>query len=135
MSKKKELLSILNPSIINKKYNDYNIKLINQIDLINITIQSNNSFNIYQSNFNLQYLNSFKLFISKNIQQIIQLICDLIEEKNIEIKINDKKLKLILSPEDELTLKKKNYNSNEVIEKLINEFENIKNENKYFKRM
>ena len=53
MSKKKELLSILNPSIINKKYNDYNIKLINQIDLINITIQSNNSFNIYQSNFNL----------------------------------------------------------------------------------
>ena len=29
MSKKKELLSILNPSIINKKYNDYNIKLIN----------------------------------------------------------------------------------------------------------
>ena len=47
MSKKKELLSILNPSIINKKYNEYNIKLINQIDLINITFQSNNSFNIF----------------------------------------------------------------------------------------
>ena len=89
MSKKRELLSILNPSIINKKYNDYNIKLINQIDLINITIQSNNSFNIYQSNFNLQYLNSFKLFISKNIQQIFEIICDLIDKNNIEIEFND----------------------------------------------
>ena len=109
MSKKKELLSILNPSIINKKYNDYNIKLINQIDLINITIQSNNSFNIYQSNFNLQYLNSFKLFILKDIQQIIQLICDLIYQKTIKIEINSKNLKLILNSEVELILKKKNY--------------------------
>ena len=137
MSKKKELLSILNPSIINKKYNDYNIKLINQIDLINITIQSNNSFNIYQSYFNLQYLHSFKLFISKNIQQIFELICDLIDKNNIEIEFNDKNLKLKLKsikyPIIELILKKKNYNSNEVIEKLINEFENIKNENKYLK--
>ena len=37
MSKKKELLSILNPSIINKKYNDYNIKLNYSIVISNIS--------------------------------------------------------------------------------------------------
>ena len=133
MSKK----DILNQQIINKKYNEYNIKLITQIDLINISIQSNNSFNIYQSYFHLKYLNSFKLFISKDIKQIYELICDLIDKNNIEIEFNDKNLKLKLKsikyPIIELILKKKNYNSNEVIEKLINEFENIKNENKYLK--
>ena len=133
MSKK----DILNQQIINKKYNEYNIKLITQIDLINISIQSNNSFNIYQSYFHLKYLNSFKLFISKDINQIFELICDLIDKNNIEIEFNDKNLKLKLKsikyPIIELILKKKNYNSNEVIEKLINEFENIKNENKYLK--
>ena len=133
MSKK----DILNQQIINKKYKEYNIKLITQIDLINISIQSNNSFNIYQSYFHLKYLYSFKLFISKDIKQIYELICDLIDKNNIEIEFNDKNLKLKLKsikyPIIELILKKKNYNSNEVIEKLINEFENIKNENKYLK--
>ena len=133
MSKK----DILNQQIINKKYKEYNIKLITQIDLINISIQSNNSFNIYQSYFHLKYLNSFKLFISKDIKQIYELICDLIDKNNIEIEFNDKNLKLKLKsikyPIIGLILKKKNYNSNEVIEKLINEFENIKNENKYLK--
>ena len=102
MSKK----DILNQQIINKKYNEYNIKLITQIDSINISIQSNNSFNIYQSCFNLQYLQSFKLFILKDIQQIIQLICDLIVQKNIKIEINDKNLKLILKSKVKLILKK-----------------------------
>ena len=128
---------ILNPQIINKIYNEYNIKIIPQIDSLYISIQSNNSFNIYQSYFHLKYLNSFKLFISKDIKQIYELICDLIDKNNIEIEFNDKNLKLKLKsikyPIIELILKKKNYNSNEVIEKLINEFENIKNENKYLK--
>ena len=48
MSKKRELLSILNPSIINKKYYNYNIQLNSQIDLLNISIQQKNSFNHYQ---------------------------------------------------------------------------------------
>ena len=124
---------ILNPQIINKIYNEYNIKLVPQIDSLYISIQSNNSFNIYQSYFNLQYLHSFNLFILKNIQQIIQLIDDLINQKNIKIEINDENIKLILNSEVKLILKKKNYNSNEVIEKLINEIEKIKNENKYLK--
>ena len=130
---------ILNTQIINKIFNEYNIKLIPQIDLINISIESKNSFNIYQSNFNLQYLHSFKLFILKDIIQIIKCICDLINQKNIKININDKNLKLILISEVELILKKKNYYSNEVIEKLINELEDIKNEyknlNEYYKKL
>ena len=76
---------ILNPQTINKIYNEYNIKLIPQIDSLYISIKSNNSFITYQSYFNLQYLHSFKLFILKDIQQIIQLICDLIAQKNIKI--------------------------------------------------
>ena len=80
---------ILNPQIINKKYNEYNIKIIPQIDSLYISIQSNNSFNIYQSDFNLKYLHSFNLFILKNIQQIIQLICDLMNQKNIKIERNE----------------------------------------------
>ncbi len=137
MSKKKELISILNPKIINKKYYNYNIQLNSQIDLLNISIQQNNSFKIYQSSFNLEFINSFKLFSSKNVQQIIELICDLIDQNNIEIDSNDKNLKLhlisIKYPIVELMLKKINYNSNEVIEKIINELENIKNENKLLK--
>ena len=127
MSKK----DILNSQNIHKIYNEYNIKIIPQIDSINISIQSNNSFNIYQSYFNLQYLHSFQLFILKDIQQITELICDLINEKNIIIEKNNKNLKIILISEVELILKKKNYYSNELIEKLINELEDIKNENKY----
>ena len=136
MSKNEILL--LNNQIYEKRYKEYKIKLTPQLDKLNISIQQHNSFDIYESYFNLEYLLSFQLFISKKIiQQIMKFICDLIEENNIKIEINDKNLKLILISTTftnvELILKKKNYNSNEVIEKLINEFKIIKNENKYLK--
>ena len=136
MSKNEILL--LNNHIFEKIYKEYIIKLTSQIDKLNISIQQNNSFDIYESYFNLEYLHSFQLFNSKNIiQQIIKFIFDLIEENNIKIEISDKNLKLILISTNytnvELILKKKNYNSNEVIEKLINEYNIIKNENKYLK--
>ena len=67
-------MDILNSQKINQLYNEYNFKMIPQMDSLSISIQSNNSFNIYQSYFNLQYLHSFKLFILKDIQQIIELI-------------------------------------------------------------
>ena len=135
---KNESILLLNNQTFEKTYKEYIIKLTPLMDTLNISIQQNNSFDIYESLFNLEYFNSFQLFYSKNIiQQIIKFICDLIEENNVKIEINGKILKLIFFSTNfsnvELILNKKNYNSNEVIEKLINELIIIKNENKYLK--
>ena len=43
----KELSPLLNSQTIDEIYNDYNIKLIYQKEILNISIQQNNSFNIY----------------------------------------------------------------------------------------
>ena len=132
------MLLILDNKIIQKKYKEYLIELKYDLDSINILIQQNNS--IYQGNFNLEYLHSFKLLISSfTIQQIIEFIIGLIDMNKIEIKKENNILKLILisnlpnHSNVELNLNKRNILSNEMIEKLFEEINNLKEENKELK--
>ena len=129
---------ILDNKIIQKKYKEYLIELKYDLDSINILIQQNNS--IYQGNFNLEYLHSFKLLISSfTIQEIIEFIIGLIDMNKIEIKKENNILKLILisnlpnHSNVELNLNKRNIISNEMIEKLFEEINNLKEENKELK--
>ena len=44
-----------------KIFNEYQINLSSNMDYINILIKDNESYNIYESKFNLEYLQQFKL--------------------------------------------------------------------------
>ena len=121
---------------IQKIFNQYQIKLTSNMDYINILIQNNNTFNIYESKFNLEYLHQFKLLMGNlAIDEMIEFINNSIDEKEIKIEENENNLKLILIsiikkyPNVKLILNKKN-----IIEKLINEIEGMKNENKLLKK-
>ena len=121
-----------------KKYQNYSIKLSSNLDLINIIIEKDNKN--YESNFNLEDLHQHQLLIkSSTTQKIIEFISGLIDTNKIEIKEENMNLKLILispSPNHsdvELNLQKKNIISNEMIEKILKELENIKKENKELK--
>ena len=117
-------LDILNSQIIHTIFNQYQIKLSYHLDIINIRIQNN--YNIYESTFNLEYLNIL-LVSNLSIDKMIEFINGLINQKNIKIEKNENNLKLILIstltnyPNVELIIKNKNIISNELIEKLINE--------------
>ena len=88
-----EKLILNEGKIIQKYFNEYKIQLITYLDSIKISIQNNS--NIYQSSFNLEYLQ--KLFIVNNtIESISHLILTLIEHNNIEIEENNINMKLIL---------------------------------------
>ena len=119
---------------IKKIFNQYQIKLTSNMDYINIIVQNNNTSNIYESKFNLEYLHQFKLLMPNfTINEMIECINGLIDGNDIKIEENENNLKLILIshcsyPNVDLILKKQN-----TIEKLINEIEGIKNENKMLK--
>ena len=128
----------LSSKFIENNFNQYYIKLSYHLDIINIQIKDN--CNIYESNFNLEILHQYKLLISSlTIDEMIEFINGLINQKNIKIEKNKNNLKLILisllpnHPNVELIINKKNIISNELIEKLINEIKEIKNENNKLK--
>ena len=129
---------ILHKTSIQKQYQQYLIKLSSDLDIINILIEKENR--IYESNFNLQSLHNHKLLMSSfTAQDIIEFIIGLIDVNKIEIKEENTDLKFTListlpnHPNVVLNLQKKNITSNEMIEKLFKEFENIKKENKELK--
>ena len=129
---------ILDNTSIQKQYQRYLIKLSSDLDVIKILIEKDNT--IYESNFNLEELRQHKLLMSSfTTQEIIEFIIGLIDMNKIEIKEENMNLKLILiSPLPNhsnviLNLQKKNIISNEMIEKLFKEFENLKKENKELK--
>jgi hypothetical protein len=118
-----------------KIFNEYQINLSSNMDYINILIKDNESYNIYESKFNLEYLQQFKLLSGNyTIDEMIKCINSLIQQNEIEIKKNEKDLTLILIskiityPNVELIIKKKN-----MIEKLIKEIEEMKYVNKELK--
>ena len=77
---------------IKKIFNQYQIKLMSNKDYINILIHNNNTFNIYESKFNLEYLHLFKLLMGNlTINEMINFIIILIKKlkkKKIIFKIN-----------------------------------------------
>ena len=123
---------------IQKQYQQYLIKLSSDLNLVNIIIEKDNI--IYESNFNLEELHKHQLLMkSLTTQKIKEFIVGLIDMNKIEIKEENMNLKLILIstlPNHSnvvLNLQKKNIISNEMIEKLFKEFENLKQENKELK--
>ena len=116
-----------NGQIIEKTFNEYQIKLIPQPNSIIISILSNISYNIFESQFYLLYLQSFKLFNSYlTIDEIIKYISFLIKNKNIKIEENQLNLKIMFIPiiyyhlnlNVELILnKQENQSSNKTMEK------------------
>ena len=122
----------INNSIIEKTFNQYKLKFIPYTNSITILINETYFNNKYQNSFNINYLQSFQLFIlKKSIQEIIELISLLIDGYNIYIMENSSNLILMLFPFIknipfvELTLNKVNNYENE--KKKINE--EIKNSN------
>ena len=132
-----ESIKLLHNTSDQKQYQNYLIKLSSDLDSINILIEKDNI--IYESNFNLEYLHQYKLLTRLTRQEIIEFIIGLIDMNKIEIKEENMNLKLILIsnlPNHSnviLNLQKKNIISNEMIEKLLKELENIKKENKELK--
>ena len=126
-----------NNKTIENTFNQYKIKLSYHLDIIKIQIKDN--YSLYESNFNLENLHQHKLLVSKyTIEEMIEFINGLINQKNIKIEKNENNLKLILisllpnHPNVELIIKK-NIISNQLIEKLINEIKEIKDENNKLK--
>ena len=73
------------PQLFKKNFNNYEIQLSFQQDLIIISIHEINSFILYKSDFKMEFLVSFKLFSSYlTLNQIIESICLLIEQKNYD---------------------------------------------------
>ncbi len=120
---------------IKKIFNEYQIKLSIILDSINIQIQKQNSFDIYEYKFNIEYLQQYKLLMpNSNINEMIEFINDLINEKKIQIEENENNVKLrllgtIKKQDVELTLNKKNIIPNKILEKLMNDIKKIKEEN------
>ena len=131
---------IENKMLFNGTFNQFQIKLIPKYNSLLISVYKSNTYNIFQSCFNLEYLQSFKLLNSNSsIQEIIQFISNLINEKNIQIidyQINLKFILISSLPDNnniELILNQKEIFSKEVIEILIEEITDLKKENMIIK--
>ena len=125
-----------------KTFNQHQIKLTSNMDYIKISIKNTNTYNIYESKFNLEYLQQYKLLMPNlTLQEMIDFITSLIDLKNIKIEENKIKMKLILIStlpkyqNVELILNKKELLSNEIIEKIINEIKYLKEENSDLKKI
>ena len=133
----KKNIQNFNETIIHKTFNQYQIKLIPKSDSIIISIYQNDTYNIFQSTFNLEYLQSFK-FVNSNstIQDIIQFFSSIIDENNIKIEEYKINLKLSLFSnfpnynKIELFLNQKDILSREIIEIIIDEMKNLTKEKK-----
>ena len=123
------------PQQIEKIFNEYKFLFLINMDYINIQIQNNNTHNIFESKFSLEYLQQFKLLMANLIiEEMFDCIIGFIEQKDIIIKENEKNLKLTLIsriktyPNIELIL-----NNNNIVEIINKEIQTIKDENKLLK--
>ena len=70
-----------------KIFNEYKIKLSIILDSINIEIQKEDSFDVYESKFNIEYLQQQKLLMGNlTIKEMINFIESLINLKNIKLR-------------------------------------------------
>ena len=58
-----ESITLLNPKIIQKQFEKYIITIIHNMDVINISIEQNNSYKIYESNYTLNYLHTLNHYL------------------------------------------------------------------------
>ena len=120
--------------VIEKIIDNYTIKLISNIDSIQIIINTN-EYNIYESIFKLDFFNQF-LKENETIKEITEIIIKQIEEKKIKIQQEENIIILILQSEKnnieniKLSLNKKPKLSENIIELLINKITSLEKENK-----
>ena len=124
-------LNMINQMEKEFKYKDIFWKIIFKIisEEFIISLEQNNYY--FQQKFNVQYLNSFEIFKNeKNIENIINIIINLIEEKKFEIKEVNKNINLVLltNKNVELTIPKIEKNVKQIFDMLLNEIKLIKNE-------
>ena len=83
-----------------RKFNQWNINFLTQQSLIYITIKHLTSNDIFHESFKFEYFHSFNLFIPKiTMKDLIDFILMFINNKSIEIKQEQNKIKLIfISP-------------------------------------
>ena len=132
---KMESITILDEIKIEKIIDKWKINVI--INLDNIAFQIENDYKLYESIFTLKNLQEFKL-LSKNIhiEQMQKVLLNYFDDNKIKIEEKEKWVELIitLNKKDisnvELKIYKKNLLSEEIIEKLIIEIKNLKEENK-----
>ena len=117
-----------------KQFNEWKINLFKDFDLLIIHIE--NDFTIYESSFKLKQFKNFQLLSESNsIEQVIEILFDYIDNDEIKIIENENRVNLIILSNKlnisnvELIIKKKNILCEEIIEKLIKEFKNLKEEN------
>ena len=120
---------------IEKTYNNFKIKIDSKLNSFIMTIYQTNTNKIFESSFNIDFLHTFKLFKSINtIQDIIECIYKLIDQKKVIIEIQKEKLKIILlslvqeTPNVKLILKQKDILLT-TINGQINEMKELKEEN------
>ena len=79
-----------------KIINEWELEIIIDIDSITFKLKDN-SFNIYQSSFKLEYLLKFNLFSTNNtIDKMGKFILMYIKEKRIKINKKEKNVELII---------------------------------------
>ena len=82
---------------IEKIFNQYKIQLSIILDSIKIQIQKEDSFYIFEYNFNIEYLHQYKLLMANlTLEEMIDFIGSLIDLKSIKIEENIINMKLIL---------------------------------------
>ena len=118
---------------IQRQFNQWEIKLNIYLDSIILKIE--NEFNIYESSFNLVYLQSFQLLSSNHsMNEMIDCLLNYIDNHKIRIEKKENKLKLIFFSNNiskmELIINEKNKLCEEIIEKLIKEIKSLKEDNK-----
>ena len=129
------MLNNENLNEIEKTYNNFKIKIDSKLNSFIMTIYQTNPNKIFESSFNIDFLHTFKLFKSiKTIQDIIECIYNLIDQKKVIIEIQKEKLKIILlslvkeTPDVKLILKQKDILLT-TINGQINEMKELKEEN------
>ena len=133
--------SNLKTNKIEKIFNQYKLTINSDNDSIIINVNKINTYEIYNKIFNLEELHTYKLLSSRiSINDIITFFNNLIEQKKIKIEDNFKNLKLTFLSNlgeysnIELILNPKSKLSEEVIDLIINQMENLKEENKKLKK-
>ncbi len=125
---------------ITKTFNEFTISLLSKMDSLTIKIQKN-LYNTYESTFNISYLHSFDLLKEKwTIKEIITLISNYIDQKQIQIQENENNLKFILISNSEnnsnieFIINQSSKLSEEIIEKLIKQIEILQNKNETYEK-
>ena len=82
--------------------NNYKIELKENLNYLNIYLEKD-LFNIFESKYEIEYLQKLELLKDKtSLKEIINYILLLIENKEIDIKLFNKNLKIIFPNKEEL---------------------------------